>query len=167
MCRALLERSDRCGSHATLEVNLMFLMDWFKNFNYTVPTLLEDGVSVMIYAGEMDFICNWIRQQAMDDSTELAWQSGVQRSPRRAIPGSRRHCGWACPHRRGGVDVEPDLRAGVQRGTHGANGSASLCLCDDKQLPARQTLQLTWTVVFFFFFLLSCFASACFFMDAG
>nr|ANT95273.1 serine carboxypeptidase [Trypanosoma cruzi] len=54
-----------------MEVNLMFLMDWFKNFNYTVPTLLEDGVSVMIYAGEMDFICNWIGNKQW--TTALNW----------------------------------------------------------------------------------------------
>ncbi|KAF8304532.1 hypothetical protein TcBrA4_0046150 [Trypanosoma cruzi] len=50
-------------------------------------TLLEDGVSVMIYARRNGFYLQLDRQQAMDDSTELAWQSGVQRSPRRAIPG--------------------------------------------------------------------------------
>ncbi|EAN77533.1 serine carboxypeptidase III precursor, putative [Trypanosoma brucei brucei TREU927] len=43
-----------------MEVNLMFAVDWFKNFNYTISGLLEDGVRVMIYAGDMDFICNWI-----------------------------------------------------------------------------------------------------------
>ncbi|KEG15519.1 putative serine carboxypeptidase (CBP1), putative,serine peptidase, Clan SC, Family S10 [Trypanosoma grayi] len=43
-----------------MSVNLMFAIDWLKNFNYTIPALLEDGVRVMIYAGDMDFICNWI-----------------------------------------------------------------------------------------------------------
>ncbi|ORC89495.1 putative serine carboxypeptidase (CBP1), putative,serine peptidase, Clan SC, Family S10 [Trypanosoma theileri] len=43
-----------------MNVNQMFAIDWFKNFNYTIPALLNDGVRVMIYAGDMDFICNWV-----------------------------------------------------------------------------------------------------------
>ncbi|RNF05275.1 serine carboxypeptidase [Trypanosoma conorhini] len=53
------------------EVNLMFAIDWFKNFNYTVPALLADGVRVMVYAGDMDFICNWIGNKNW--TTALHW----------------------------------------------------------------------------------------------
>ncbi|EAN77535.1 serine carboxypeptidase III precursor, putative [Trypanosoma brucei brucei TREU927] len=42
------------------DASKMFNIDWSKNFNYTISGLLEDGVRVMIYAGDMDFICNWI-----------------------------------------------------------------------------------------------------------
>lgn len=52
-------------------VNLMFGADWLKNFDYTVPVLLEEGVHVMIYAGDMDFICNWIGNK--DWTTALEW----------------------------------------------------------------------------------------------
>lgn len=52
-------------------VNLMFAVDWFKNFNYTVPALLQKGVRVLIYAGDMDFICNWIGNKKW--VTELEW----------------------------------------------------------------------------------------------
>jgi serine carboxypeptidase-like clade 4 len=31
-----------------------------RNFEVDIPSLLEDGISVLIYAGEFDFICNWI-----------------------------------------------------------------------------------------------------------
>jgi serine carboxypeptidase-like clade 4 len=34
--------------------------DWMRNFEVDIPSLLEDGISVLIYAGEFDFICNWI-----------------------------------------------------------------------------------------------------------
>nr|CCC93327.1 putative serine carboxypeptidase III precursor [Trypanosoma congolense IL3000] len=43
-----------------MKVYSMFAVDFFKNFNYTVSGLLDDGIRVMIYAGDMDFICNWI-----------------------------------------------------------------------------------------------------------
>ncbi|KAL9413212.1 hypothetical protein AB3S75_041810 [Citrus x aurantiifolia] len=36
------------------------LMDWMRNFEVGIPTLLEDGIRVLIYAGEYDLICNWL-----------------------------------------------------------------------------------------------------------
>eukprot|EP00212_Chloropicon_laureae_P004984 CAMPEP_0197500330 /NCGR_PEP_ID=MMETSP1311-20131121/61465_1 /TAXON_ID=464262 /ORGANISM="Genus nov. species nov., Strain RCC856" /LENGTH=514 /DNA_ID=CAMNT_0043046083 /DNA_START=148 /DNA_END=1692 /DNA_ORIENTATION=+ len=45
-------------------VNAMFASDWMKNFDRQVVDLLEGGVKVLIYAGDMDFICNWIGNKA-------------------------------------------------------------------------------------------------------
>ena len=45
-------------------VNAMFASDWMKNFDQQVVKLLEGGVKVLIYAGDMDFICNWIGNKA-------------------------------------------------------------------------------------------------------
>lgn len=36
------------------------LMDWMRNFEVGIPSLLEDGIKVLIYAGEYDLICNWL-----------------------------------------------------------------------------------------------------------
>ncbi|KEH29968.1 serine carboxypeptidase-like protein [Medicago truncatula] len=36
------------------------LQDWMRNFEVDIPELLEDGIKVLIYAGEFDFICNWL-----------------------------------------------------------------------------------------------------------
>lgn len=33
--------------------------DWLKNYANLLPEMLEDGVRVMIYAGNLDLICNW------------------------------------------------------------------------------------------------------------
>ena len=34
--------------------------DWMKNLEVGIPALLEDGIKVLVYAGEYDLICNWL-----------------------------------------------------------------------------------------------------------
>lgn len=34
--------------------------DWMKNLEVGIPQLLEDGINLLIYAGEYDLICNWL-----------------------------------------------------------------------------------------------------------
>lgn len=36
------------------------LTDWMRNMEVGIPTLLEDGVKLLVYAGEYDLICNWL-----------------------------------------------------------------------------------------------------------
>ncbi|XP_024025947.1 serine carboxypeptidase-like 49 isoform X2 [Morus notabilis] len=36
------------------------LLDWMRNLEVGIPTLLEDGVKLLVYAGEYDLICNWL-----------------------------------------------------------------------------------------------------------
>ncbi|KAK0593485.1 hypothetical protein LWI29_037471 [Acer saccharum] len=36
------------------------LVDWMRNLEVGIPTLLEDGVKLLVYAGEYDLICNWL-----------------------------------------------------------------------------------------------------------
>lgn len=35
-------------------------LDWMKNLEVGIPALLEDGIKMLIYAGEYDLICNWL-----------------------------------------------------------------------------------------------------------
>jgi serine carboxypeptidase-like clade 4 len=35
-------------------------MEWMKNKENLIPALLEDGLEVLVYAGDFDFICNWL-----------------------------------------------------------------------------------------------------------
>ena len=42
------------------QVNMQFLFDFMKDYNQLIPDLLEDGIRVLIYVGDQDFICNWI-----------------------------------------------------------------------------------------------------------
>lgn len=34
--------------------------DWMKNLEVSIPALLEDGIKVLVYAGEYDLMCNWL-----------------------------------------------------------------------------------------------------------
>lgn len=36
------------------------LTDWMQNLEVGIPALLEDGIKLLIYAGEYDLICNWL-----------------------------------------------------------------------------------------------------------
>lgn len=36
------------------------LVDWMRNLEAGIPTLLEDGIKLLVYAGEYDLICNWL-----------------------------------------------------------------------------------------------------------
>ncbi|KAF3443270.1 hypothetical protein FNV43_RR12952 [Rhamnella rubrinervis] len=34
--------------------------DWMRNLEVGIPTLLEDGIKVLVYAGEYNLLCNWL-----------------------------------------------------------------------------------------------------------
>ncbi|KPA78502.1 putative serine carboxypeptidase (CBP1) [Leptomonas pyrrhocoris] len=53
------------------EAGELFVYDEVKNFNYTFPPMLAAGIRVLIYAGDCDFICNWIGNKAW--VTALNW----------------------------------------------------------------------------------------------
>lgn len=36
------------------------ITDWMKNLEVGIPALLEDGIKLLVYAGEYDLICNWL-----------------------------------------------------------------------------------------------------------
>ncbi|KAH8689434.1 putative carboxypeptidase CpyA/Prc1 [Talaromyces proteolyticus] len=49
--------------------NFLFHGDWMKPFHRLVPGLLEE-IPVLIYAGDADFICNWLGNKAWTDALE-------------------------------------------------------------------------------------------------
>lgn len=44
-------------------VNALFAGDWMKNYQQVFVPMLEDGIRVLIYAGDVDFVCNWLKSQ--------------------------------------------------------------------------------------------------------
>merc|ERR1712054_635147 len=57
--------SGKWGS-CNMAVNLLFQYagDWMHNFHTKIPELLHDGIEVLIYAGDVDYICNWLGNKA-------------------------------------------------------------------------------------------------------
>merc|ERR1712125_216950 len=53
--------SKKWGS-CNMAVNLLFVTagDWMINYHTLLPDLLADGIKVLIYAGDCDYICNWL-----------------------------------------------------------------------------------------------------------
>jgi cathepsin A (carboxypeptidase C) len=49
--------------------NFLFAGDWFQPFHRLVPSLLEK-IPVLIYAGDADYICNWLGNQAWTNVLE-------------------------------------------------------------------------------------------------
>jgi len=52
--------------------------DWMLDFNNNFAMILNGGIDVLIYAGEYDFICNWMGNNAWSES--LIWNYSQQYS---------------------------------------------------------------------------------------
>lgn len=53
-------------------VNKMFMADWMHGFHRPISEMLDDGVEVLIYAGDVDYICNWLGNKAW--VLDLEWE---------------------------------------------------------------------------------------------
>ncbi|KAI8928975.1 Alpha/Beta hydrolase protein [Entophlyctis helioformis] len=68
------------------DINLNFLMagDWMRPYVSYIPPLLEEGVNIMIYAGDADYICNWIGNKAWTVALEWEGQEGFNEAEDKA-----------------------------------------------------------------------------------
>ncbi|CAJ1979244.1 unnamed protein product [Sphenostylis stenocarpa] len=62
-------------------VKIAMLQDWMKNLEVGIPALLEDGIRMLLYAGEKDLICNWLGNSRWVHAMEWSGQKGFGRSP--------------------------------------------------------------------------------------
>ncbi|KAK6460884.1 carboxypeptidase Y precursor [Scheffersomyces coipomensis] len=65
------------------DINRNFLLagDWMKPYYTNVITLLEADIPVLIYAGDKDFICNWLGNQAWTNELEWSGKEGFAKAP--------------------------------------------------------------------------------------
>ena len=61
-------------SSCNFGINAKFHTDWMKDFSPYVVDLLEDGIPALIYAGDVDFICNYLGNKAW--TVNLEWSGG-------------------------------------------------------------------------------------------
>lgn len=56
------------------EVYEAMQMDWMRNLEVGIPALLEDGIKLLVYAGEYDLICNWLGNSRWVHAVEWSGQ---------------------------------------------------------------------------------------------
>uniref|UniRef100_A0A6S9GAZ6 Carboxypeptidase n=1 Tax=Heterosigma akashiwo TaxID=2829 RepID=A0A6S9GAZ6_HETAK len=62
------------------KVNGMFASDWMKSFHGNLVPMLEGGVRVLVYAGDCDYICNWMGNKAWTLALGWAGQAAFNRA---------------------------------------------------------------------------------------
>ncbi|PSK48664.1 Carboxypeptidase Y A [Elsinoe australis] len=60
--------------------NFLFAGDWMKPFHRLVPGILAQ-IPVLVYAGDADFICNWLGNLAWTQALEWPGQKSYQKAP--------------------------------------------------------------------------------------
>ncbi|KAL2328558.1 hypothetical protein Fmac_021985 [Flemingia macrophylla] len=55
--------------------------DWMRNLEVGIPALLEDGIKMLVYAGEKDLICNWLGNSRWVHAMEWSGQQAFGTSP--------------------------------------------------------------------------------------
>jgi len=56
-------RKGQKWEECNMEVHSALMGDWMANLEAVIPGMLASGVKVMVYAGDKDFICNWVGNQ--------------------------------------------------------------------------------------------------------
>merc|ERR1711870_205985 len=46
-----------------LILNKAFTVDFMRDYHQLIPPMLAAGIEVLVYAGDQDFICNWLGNQ--------------------------------------------------------------------------------------------------------
>lgn len=58
------EKHSHAWQSCNFGINMQFHTDWMKDFSPFVADLLNNGIPGLIYAGDVDFICNYLGNQA-------------------------------------------------------------------------------------------------------
>jgi len=69
-----INSKSRKWESCNMGINLKFHVDWMKDFSHYIADLINDGIPALIYAGDVDFICNYLGNQAW--TYNLQWSGG-------------------------------------------------------------------------------------------
>jgi hypothetical protein len=75
------EKRSHAWESCNFGINMQFHTDWMKDFSPFVADLLENGVPGLIYAGDVDFVCNYLGNQAWTYGLEWTGKAGFQAAP--------------------------------------------------------------------------------------
>jgi len=114
--REALHVSDKVDTWETCNtaVDVMFASDWMRDYQQVLVPMLEGGVRVMIYAGDVDFICNWIGNKA--------WTKALPWSGHDAFDAEEDHT-WVYSDAQTSTS---DIKGGMARTAMAKEGSGSL-----------------------------------------
>jgi len=57
-------------------VNKLFMADFMTSYHKGIPDLLHDGLDVLLYAGDVDYICNWLGNKKW--ALDLEWDGKTE-----------------------------------------------------------------------------------------
>merc|ERR1712050_491330 len=66
-----------------MAVNLLFVSagDWMINYQDLIPDMLADGIKTLIYAGDVDYICNWLGDMKWTQAMEWPHKADFNAAP--------------------------------------------------------------------------------------
>eukprot|EP00899_Mesostigma_viride_P013761 jgi/Mesvir1/22386/Mv17877-RA.2 len=79
--RELLGVGHRVWKSCSNLVHSAMMADWMSDWEPVIPPMLEAGLRVMIYAGEADFICNWLGNHRWVEAMPWSGQKGFNDAP--------------------------------------------------------------------------------------
>jgi cathepsin A (carboxypeptidase C) len=69
------EKHSHSWSSCNFGINMKFHTDWMKDFSGYVADLLDAGIPALVYAGDVDFICNYLGNRAW--TLALQWKGAA------------------------------------------------------------------------------------------
>jgi len=79
--RKALGVGDREWVGCNMDVYADMIGDWLHNFDTIIPEMMADGVRTMIYAGDLDLICNWLGNYRWVSALDWEGQADWNASP--------------------------------------------------------------------------------------
>ena len=81
--REALHVTDESGewTSCNMGINMKFHSDWMHDFSPFVADLLNDGIHTLVYAGDVDYICNYLGNRAWTLALDWNFQNEFNLAP--------------------------------------------------------------------------------------